>query len=77
MERAEDGRRDTSRTACGGTPQLLLGGYVGLTRRISNASVMSFSLFWGFGWKVASQFGFDFLDGGQTAAQFLGEGFGE
>jgi hypothetical protein len=38
---------------------------------------MSFSLFWGFGWKVASQLGFDFLDGGQTAAQFLWEGFGE
>ena len=30
-----------------------------------------------FGSKVASQFGFDFLDGGQTAAQFLREGFGE
>ena len=38
---------------------------------------MRFSLFWGFGWKVPSQFGFDFLDGGQTAAQFLREGFGE
>ena len=38
---------------------------------------MSFSLFWGFGWKVASELGFDFLDGGQTAAQFLREGFSE
>jgi hypothetical protein len=38
---------------------------------------MRFSLFWGFGAKVASQLGFDFLDGGQTAAQFVWEGFGE
>ena len=38
---------------------------------------MTSSLFWGFGWKVASELGFDFLDGGQTAAQFLWEGFGE
>jgi hypothetical protein len=38
---------------------------------------MRSSLFWGFGRKVASQLGFDFLDGGQTAAQFLREGFGE
>ena len=38
---------------------------------------MRFSLLWRFGWKVASQLGFDFLDGGQTATQFLGEGFGE
>lgn len=34
-------------------------------------------MIWGFGRKVASQLGFDFLDGGQAAAQFLGEGFGE
>ena len=38
---------------------------------------MRSSLFWGFGWKVASQLGFDFLDGGKTAAQFLRVGFGE
>jgi hypothetical protein len=38
---------------------------------------MKSSLFWGFGRKVASQCCFDFFDGGQTAAQFLGEGFGE
>jgi hypothetical protein len=38
---------------------------------------MRSSLFWRFGRKVASQLGFDFLDGGQTAAQFLREGFGE
>ncbi len=73
----KNGRRDASRTACGGTPQPLLGGYAGLARRISNALVMRSSLCWGFGWKVASQLGFDFLDGGQTAAQFLREGFGE
>ena len=30
---------------------------------------MTSSLFWGFGWKVASELGFDFLDGGQTASQ--------
>ena len=34
-------------------------------------------MLWRFGRKVASQLGFDFLDGGQTAAQFLREGFGE
>jgi hypothetical protein len=38
---------------------------------------MRFSLFWGFEWKVASELGFDFLDGGQTTAQFLREGLGE
>ncbi len=38
---------------------------------------MRFSLVWRYGRKVASQFGFDFLDGGQAAAQFLREGFGE
>ena len=38
---------------------------------------MRFFLFWGFWRKVASQLGFDFLDGGQTAAQFLREGFRE
>jgi hypothetical protein len=38
---------------------------------------MGFSLFWVFGWKLASELGFDFLDAGQTAAQFLREGFGE
>ena len=45
--------------------------------RISNALVMRSTLFWRFGRNVASQLGFDFLDGGQTAAQFLWEGFGE
>jgi hypothetical protein len=38
---------------------------------------MRSSLFWGFGRKVASELGFDFLDGGKTAAQFLRERFGE
>ena len=38
---------------------------------------MRFSLFWRFGRRVASQLGFDFLNGGQAATQFLGEGFGE
>ena len=64
-------------TVCGGTPQPLFGGYAVLTRRISKALVMRSSLFWRFGRKVAREFGFDFLDGGQIAAQFLGEGFGE
>lgn len=70
-------RRDASWTACGWTPQPLFGAYDGLARWILNPSVMGFYLFWGFGRKVASQLGFDFLDGGQAAAQFLGEGFGE
>ena len=34
-------------------------------------------MFGRFGRKVASQLGFDLLDGGQAAAQFLREGFGE
>ena len=38
---------------------------------------MRFSLLWRFGWKVASKLGFDFFDGGQAAAQFIWEGFGE
>ena len=45
--------------------------------RIPNALVMGSSLFWRFGRKVAGQLGFDFLDGGQAAAQFFWEEFGE
>ena len=42
----------------------------------------SFDLFSIFGvlareFQVASQFGLDFLDGGQAAAKFSGEGFGD